>query len=160
MKTSFFFFAIIALLSFASCDREDQVLINGDLDTPTTRAANIVETNSNYPNSSKVNFTFSKSATVTLTGTVGRGFNEWWDISKYTNQTYVVVGKGSSIVKQIFLDAYIWNANPESYMDYSENFYLEAGTYWIDAVFAPALGPQYGASLNHGITIATLKQTY
>lgn len=104
-----------------------------------------------------INFTLNQTTGVTFAGTLGRGLNEWWELYQYKHETYVILGKTSSILKRFNMDEYIWNANPETYIEHSEKIVLDAGTYWMAAYITKALGPQYGASSKHGVMIATIK---
>lgn len=119
----------------------------------------VVEANSDT--SSDKAFTITQRVTVTLTIEIGRGFNEWWEISPFINETgAIITKKPTSVVKAIYMEPYIWNANPDSYMTYTEkSINLEPGEYILSAVFTKSLGPQYGASGKHGVARAKLEYT-
>ena len=100
------------------------------------------------------NFTMPQTTGVALTAKIGRGLNEWWDISKYSG-TFAMIGYTSATMKRINLNSdNIWNASPESYQEFTEYVVLDAGEHWLASGFPSELGPQNGASYKHGITYA------
>lgn len=113
-----------------------------------------IETSSHV--SSSISFTVSETTGVTLTARVGKGLNEWWEISPYPNGTYAIVGRTSSVMKRIDMAPYIWHMNPETYIEHTENIVLDAGTHWLAAGFP--LPNQSGASGKHGITYAIINK--
>lgn len=119
--------------------------------------SSIVKIEDTSDTSYKNTFTLSRTAAVTLTVKVGRGLNEWWEISQYANQTGATLRQTYQVYKQVFMEQYIWNANPETYIERTEEpIVLDPGTYDLTALFTTNLGLQYGASGKHGVTIATL----
>ncbi len=102
-------------------------------------------------------FTLSQTTGVTITGKVERGFNEWFEIVKCTNQTYIVMYNMAELVKKMNMESYFWSSFPESYVEHTENIVLDPGYYRMDAEFAKDLGPQSGASLKHGKTTVTIR---
>ena len=106
--------------------------------------------------SQQSNFTLNQTTGVTFTGRICRGFNEWWEITRYGSAT-VAVGRYSTLIKAIHLVQCIQTPSTAASFEYTENLVLDAGTYWLSASFPPELGPQNGASLKHGVTTATIK---
>lgn len=107
--------------------------------------------------SSSSTFTLSQTTAVVFSIKVGRGLNEWWQISSHTDETFGILAKESTFYKRISMEQYIWNANPETYIVHTEPpIVLDKGTYWLVGAFSGSLGPQYGADLKHGITIASV----
>ena len=105
----------------------------------------------------QVSFTLEQTTGVTLTGQVCRGFNEWWEIAKYGGATNVAVGKSSTLIKVMYVNQYIQTSSTVGAFEHTERLVLEAGTYWLSASFPLGLGPQNGAFLKHGTTVAMVK---
>lgn len=100
-------------------------------------------------------FTLSQITPVTLGDIeVGRGLNEWWEISKFTRETGVALTKiPYSFSITTYIEPYIWNANPSSYATYKwgDPIVLDSGEYVLTATFTKSLGVQNSADGKHGV---------
>lgn len=168
MKAKYISLICVALFICSSCSEdnhffmndESNVLISGEQAESAVYSQKVtIEADSDY--SPTKAFTLTQRAVGTLTIEIGRGFNEWWEISPLTNETgAIITKKPSSIIKAVYVEPYIWNANPDSYTTYTEkSIALEPGEYSLSAVFTKSLGLQYGASGKHGVTRAKLECT-
>lgn len=110
---------------------------------------------------STVRFTFSQVTPVTfLDIEVERGFNEWSEISRFTEETGVTLTKiPASFSIRTFIEPYIWNANPNSYAIYNwqDATVLDPGEYVLEARFTKSLGLQNGADGKHGVIRAVIE---
>jgi len=150
---------LLVVLGACSSDDIDTIDAGGSKNTKAASGTVLAQTNS-YASSS-VSFTISKTTTVAMTVSVARGLNQWYEINKYPNSVYGIMGKTSSIIKRIYITPQ--NSWGSSSPEYTEEFTLEPGTYWVSAEFPDAtsqLGPQNGASLKHGVTHVTVKDKY
>lgn len=110
---------------------------------------------------STVRFTLSQVTPVTfLDIEVERGFNEWSEISRFTEETGVTLTKiPASFSIRTFIEPYIWNANPNSYAIYNwqDATVLDPGEYVLEARFTKSLGLQNGADGKHGVIRAVIE---
>lgn len=103
------------------------------------------------------NISFPEATPVTLSVTIGRGFNNWWDISQYHDESGAVLGSGTITILSVYMEQYILNSSPETYITHTEEtLMLDAGTNWLSTKFTSKLGRQYGADGKHGEVTATL----
>lgn len=154
--------AICLLVLFVACSSENiETVDTGSENGKTKAASGLVLAQTNSYASGSISFTITKSTTVSMKVSVSRGLNQWYDITKYPNSVYGIMGKTSSIIKRIYITPqHSWgSSSPE----FTEEFTLDPGTYWVAAEFPDAssqLGNQNGASLNHGVTSVTVTDKY